>query len=76
MKKQTKKTTWKIIEKILFLLLGVMLGMIIMYFLFIFGFERLLNASQGIIQNVNINFNETKIIEGLEKFVNQSGDLK
>jgi len=70
MKEQTNKINWILV--ILFLLLGVILGMVIMYLLFTFSFERILDASDGIIQNVNIDFNETKVVDGITNWVYNS----
>jgi len=61
---------------ILSCIVGIVIGMTIMCFYFIFGFERILNASEGLFQNVTINFNETKVIEGLTNYINNSGMLK
>jgi hypothetical protein len=59
------KKNWTLI--ILFFLLGIILGMILMYLLFVIGIttglEKILNSNSGLIQNIEINFNETKLVD-------------
>ena len=43
--------------------IGIIIGMILMYFVFTLSFERILEASNGIIQNMQVNLNETKIVD-------------
>lgn len=57
---KTYETNWTLM--LCCILAGIILGMVIMFFIFVFSFERVLNASQGIVSNVEINVNETKMV--------------
>jgi uncharacterized membrane protein len=60
-KNDLKKEKLNYFQIFLGILAGVILGMLLMHFIYVYSFERLLNASQGIIQNLNIDFNETEL---------------
>ena len=52
------------------IIIGIITGMLIMHFLYVYSFERLLTASNGIIQNMQININETKFADRIMELYN------
>lgn len=44
-------------------LFGVIFGMLIMHFIYVDSAEKIFQSVEGIISNINININETKLIE-------------
>ena len=64
---------WNILYLVIGIILGIIIGMIIMYFMFSYSFEHFLSHSNGIITNMNINLNETKLVEGVTKFMINRG---
>ena len=55
------------------IIIGVVIGMLIMHFIYIYSIEKLLTASNGIFQNMQINFNETKMVDRIMEIYNATG---
>lgn len=56
-------------------LVGILIGMIVTFFIITISIERILDASQGFIDNINIDVNETKIVESTFKYLNSTQQL-
>lgn len=60
----------------MFFLLGLIVGLLSMYFLLSWSIFEALEHSSGIIQNLNIDLNETQLVDSLMDYANRSGGFE